>query len=112
MNHADDLIYKEHVYDRLNEQASPPSDFKDLKDGDVFDLGGVTLQVYSAAGHTPGQKEILSGVIQVCEDIRTGKADNMPYEFMGQQVIVAKKINAFLQHLDGGIGNIAYTKEN
>lgn len=35
----------------------------------------------------------------------------MPYEFMGQQVIVAKKINAFLQRLDGGVGNIAYTKD-
>lgn len=43
MNHADDLIYKEHVSDRLNGQARPTSDFKDLKNGYVFDLGGVTL---------------------------------------------------------------------
>ncbi len=172
MNHADDLVYKEHVYDRLNGNAKPASDFKDLKEGDIFDLGGTTLEVYSAAGHTPGQmvilfkedrilllgdaantftyldknsfsiedyaksmkellaktegfydtvyvshgsgdapKEVLAGVIEVCEELLDGKAENMPYEFLGQQVLVAKRINAFFGRVDGGVGNIVYTMD-
>lgn len=32
---------------------------KDLKDGDVFDLGGLTLEVYALPGHTPGSMTVL-----------------------------------------------------
>lgn len=31
-----------------------PSSFTDIKSGDLFDLGGVTLQAYALPGHTPG----------------------------------------------------------
>ncbi len=29
-------------------------DFKELNDGDIFDLGGITLEIFSMAGHTKG----------------------------------------------------------
>lgn len=32
---------------------------QDLKDGDVFDLGGLTLEVYAFPGHTPGSMTVL-----------------------------------------------------
>jgi glyoxylase-like metal-dependent hydrolase (beta-lactamase superfamily II) len=172
INHADDAIYKEHVYDRLKGKAKPASDFKALKSGDIYDLGGTTLEIFSAAGHTPGQmailfkeakilllgdaannftfldkksfgisdyeksmkellaktkdrfdkayfshgsgdapKETLAGVIQVCEDIKAGKVDNEPYEFLGQQVLIAKEIDGSMNRIDGGVGNIVYIKE-
>ena len=172
MNHADHPIYIEHVYDKLKGKAKPASDYKALKSGDVFDLGGTTLEIFSAAGHTPGQmailfrearilllgdaannftfldkssfgiseyeksmkdllaktegrfdkvysshgsgdapKEILAGVIQVCEDIKAGRVDNEPFEFLGQQVLIAKKIDGLMNRMDGGVGNIVYIKE-
>jgi hypothetical protein len=33
--------------------------FKDLKDGDAFDLGGVSLEMYACPGHTLGTLTIL-----------------------------------------------------
>ncbi len=164
INHKDDPIYK---------GKAKISNFKDLKPGDVFDLGGTTLEIYSAAGHTPGQiailfkearilllgdaannftflftkgsfgiddyeksmkdllaktesyfdkvyllhgagdapKETLTDVIQVCEDIKVGKVDDVPYEYMGQHALIAKKINESFNRIDGGFGNIVYTKD-
>lgn len=32
---------------------------QDLKDGDVFDLGGLTLEIYALPGHTPGSMTVL-----------------------------------------------------
>jgi hydroxyacylglutathione hydrolase len=31
-----------------------PSSFKDIKEGNIFDFGGVTLRAYDLPGHTPG----------------------------------------------------------
>jgi glyoxylase-like metal-dependent hydrolase (beta-lactamase superfamily II) len=78
MNHADDNVYKEHsdlglrkgfvkaqykdfdnIIDSDYVEAKCPSAYKELKDGTVFELGGITLEVYDAAGHTPGQMAIL-----------------------------------------------------
>lgn len=40
-------------------QTDDPSRFLDLKDGDIFDLGGVHLDIFSCAGHTPGSVTVL-----------------------------------------------------
>ena len=34
-------------------------DFKDLQDGMIFDLGGIHVEVYALAGHTPGSMMML-----------------------------------------------------
>ncbi|MDR3596330.1 MBL fold metallo-hydrolase [Clostridium sp.] len=192
MNHADDEVYKEHIdfevrkgyvkaqykdFDKIIEsdyvQSKNSSAYKDLKEGDVFDLGVITLEIYNAAGHTPGQiavlikeermlmtgdaanqatflfdkyslgttsyeksmmdllsktdgrfdkillshgtgetpKELLSNIIQLCEDIKAGKSDDVPFDFMGQRAYIAKKANAQFERLDGEVGNIIYSKE-
>jgi glyoxylase-like metal-dependent hydrolase (beta-lactamase superfamily II) len=78
MNHADDEVYKEHIsfevrkgyvqaqyrdFDKIIESdyVSPKSSsvYKDLREGDIFNLGGMTLEIYNAAGHTPGQMAVL-----------------------------------------------------
>lgn len=192
MNHADDEVYKEHSdlemrkgfvkvqykdFDKIidSDYVKPkcPSVYKDLKDGAVFELGGITLEVYDAAGHTPGQmailfkeqrilmtgdaanqatflfdknslgitsyeksmkdlvsktdgkfdkiflshetgdapKELLSNIIQLCEDIKAEKADDVPFDFMSQRAYIAKKANENFERIDGGFGNIIYSKE-
>lgn len=40
----------------------PPADIK-LKEGDIIDVGGLTVQVYHTPGHTPG------GICLLCEDL-------------------------------------------
>lgn len=37
-----------------------PSSFKDIKSGDIFDLGGVTLKAYDLPGHTAGSMVFVS----------------------------------------------------
>ncbi|MBU3161712.1 MBL fold metallo-hydrolase [Clostridium frigoris] len=192
MNHADEEVYKEHNdltlrknyvksqykdFDKIKEsdyvQTRSSSFYKDLKDGAVFNLGGITLEVYDAAGHTPGQmailfkeerilmvgdaanqatvlfdknslgitsyeksmrnlllktdgkfdkillshgsgdapKELLANIILLCEDIKAGNADEVPFDFMGQRAYIAKKTNTQFERVDGGFGNIIYLKE-
>lgn len=192
MNHADDEVYKEHIsfevrkgyvkaqyrdFDKIKEsdyvQPKSSSVYKELREGDTFDLGGINLEIYNAAGHTPGQmaalfkeerilmtgdaanqatflfdqfshgitsyeksmkdllsktngkfdkillshgtgdapKELLENIIQLCEDIKAGNADDVPFDFMGQRAYIAKKANEQFERVDGGVGNIIYSKE-
>lgn len=150
-----------------------PADFKELKDGQIFDLGGVHIEVYALPGHTHGtmvmlipeeralilgdacnnstflfdenslsvneyrenliqvkeklegkydmtylchhvmtaSKDMIAHVIEVCDEILDGKADDIPFEFMGHHAFVAKKANERFERVDGGEGNIIYDKE-
>jgi hypothetical protein len=60
-------------------------------------------------GNAP--KEILDSVIAVCEDIKSGKTDDVPFNFMGHEAFIAKAMDIKTGRLDGGIGNIVYSKE-
>ena len=192
MNHDDDEVYNEHSnlelrkgyvnaqykdFDKIIDsdyvQPKCSSAYKDLKEGAVFDLGGTTLEVYGAAGHTPGQmailfkeqrilmtgdaanqatflfdkysmgitsyeksmkdllsktdgkfdkillshgsgdapKKLLSNIIQLCEDIKVEKVDDVPFDFMGQRAYITKKADAQFERIDGEAGNIIYSKE-
>lgn len=150
-----------------------PADFKELTDGQSFDLGGVHIEAYALPGHTHGtmvmlipeeralilgdacnnstflfdenslsvneyrenliqvkeklegrydttylchhvmtaSKDMIANVIEVCNDILDGKADDIPFEFMGHHAFVAKKANERFERVDGGEGNIIYDKE-
>lgn len=145
---------------------------KPLADGDVFDLGGLHLEAYALAGHTPGtmvvllreprililgdacntatflfdddalpvavyrrnvlalarrldgrydrvflchqeretSPEILAGVASVCDDILAGRADDLPFAFMGGTYSLAKAVGEKFRRLDGGVGNVIYNQ--
>lgn len=81
MNHKDDDVYKRHsqkvfrlsVFDdyfsdkskgqfNIDEDFFPAKDcseFHDLNDGDVFDLGGIHVEVFALPGHTKGSMTFL-----------------------------------------------------
>lgn len=79
MNHTDDYIYVEHAkteyrrpdFEMLGEKAeekefiasAPLSHFRDLRGGDHFYLGGLTIEIYDCPGHTRG-----SGVMLIREE--------------------------------------------
>jgi hydroxyacylglutathione hydrolase len=147
--------------------------FKTLLPGDKIDLGGIHLEIYVGAGHTPGlvtillveertlilgdacnyftflfdefslgvtsyqqtlieldqktkgrydkvylshgdgdaPKEMLDSVIALCEDIKAGRTDDVPFHFMEYQAFIAKETDQTMRRLDGGIGNIVYSKD-
>ncbi|HHV09456.1 MAG TPA: MBL fold metallo-hydrolase [Clostridiales bacterium] len=69
-------------------------------------------RVYLSHREGEAPKEMVDGVIQVCENVLAGKADNVPFEFLGQKAHIAKAIDPVkMQRVDGGIGNIVYDKE-
>lgn len=194
MNLADKEIYKDHShmsvrtgfikmnvgqdFNKVKDEDYIPAGacdgFKPLLPGDVFDLGGIKLEVCIGAGHTPGMitillveertlllgdacnfftflfgdaplgitsyeksmieldkqtkgrydkvylshgdgdapKEILDSVIELCEDIKKGNTDDVPFDFMGEKAFIAKAIDSTNgRRIDGGIGNIVYSRE-
>ncbi len=192
MNRKDKDIYQEHkrmevrkgyirmglgdVSEELKEEDFVlPTDlnFKELKDGMIFSLGGIDLEIFETPGHTPGSitilikeerilflgdacntftflfddkalpvhaycevlqkldqatngrydqvllshgisvapKDMISSVLSVCQDIILGKADDIPFEFMGKQAYIAKAIGENRMRADGGLGNIVYSKK-
>lgn len=194
MNLADKEIYKDHshmsvragflkmnvgeAFNKIKDEDYTPvrscDRFKPLLPGDVFDLGGIKLEICIGAGHTPGMitilmveertlllgdacnfftflfgnaplgiasyeksmieldkqtkgrydkvylshgdgdapKEILDSVIELCEDIKKGNTDDIPFDFMGEKAFIAKAIDPTNgRRVDGGIANIVYSKE-
>ncbi|HEY1872029.1 MAG TPA: MBL fold metallo-hydrolase, partial [Chitinophagaceae bacterium] len=63
--------------------------------------------------HGPGgaSKELLSNLIALCEDIKAGKSDEVPFNFMGLTEYIAKKVDfKTMSREDGGEGNIVSSK--
>lgn len=169
MSLAEDVSIAEEDYI----ETAPFSLYKDLKDGDSFDLGGVTIEIYGCPGHTKGSVvmlikeeralllgdscneltflfedyslpieayeeslkklklqvegkydivlashgdgkldlDIIDSVIALCEDIKNGNVDDVPLTFRGHSGLIAKAMGPD-GRVDGGHGNIVYSKEN
>lgn len=161
--------FKDEDYVKPNENIN----FNNLSDGDIFNLGETTLQVFELPGHTKGSmvilikekrililgdacnkatflfdgdaltveeykenlihlnkklkgmydrvflshhdmevnSNIMENVIDVCDEIMSQKADDIPFEFMGQQNYIAKAVGENFKRLDRKDGNIIYNKD-
>lgn len=153
-------------------KPEPDYPFKTLKDGQVFDLGGLHVSSYAFPGHTPGmmaflieeegilivgdacnngtflfdedasdvesyQKsvrsikehlegkydrvfishqyievsaDILDNMLEVCQSILDGDADDLPFQFMGMTASIAKACDSQFSRKDGKDGNLIYNK--
>lgn len=67
--------------------------------------------VYLSHGDTVIDKAVLDGNIKICEEILNGQADDCIYEFMGKNLLLAKKVNEQQARMDGGLGNIVYNPD-
>lgn len=68
-------------------------------------------KVYLSHGEGDASKDMIVSVIQVCEDIKAGRSDDVPFYFMGQTAYIAKAVTPTMQRKDGGLGNIVYNKD-
>lgn len=187
MSHEDDYIYEKHGTDAFRRSCfstvTPPfeageedliptmklSEIKNLTEGDRFDLGGISVEIYACPGHTRGSvvmlipeerllitgdacnlftfvyddystiiteyeeslkallekvsgkydnvllshgdgngyPELIEDVIRVCEDIKAGRTDDIPFEFLGTTGLVAKTVVPSGRKR----GNIVYSKD-
>ena len=81
------------------------------------------LQVSASGGydhvllcHGPdrqGTVDLISNVVQVCDDILCGNVDNQPFRgFHGEPVLIAKAMDSTtFSRVDGGMGNIVYNPD-
>ena len=67
--------------------------------------------VFSFHGDGKLTKTVIEEVLEVCEDIRLGRADDIPFRFLGSPGLLAKAVDAFDQRIDGKCGNVVYSKE-
>lgn len=190
MNHEDDYVYIPHSDDAFRRDGfdtltnglayeesdiippAPLEKFKDLKEGDSFDLGGVHIDMYACPGHTrgslvmlireersillgdacnnftfvydqysttiseyeeslktllpkidgkydtvylshadgTGEPDIIQDMIELCEDIKAGRTDDLPMNFRGDDALIAK-IPGPGGRAEGKHGNIVYRKD-
>jgi len=68
-------------------------------------------KVYLSHGDGDAPKEMIASVIEVCEDIKAGKSDDVPFNFLGEVAYIAKAIDPTMKRTDGGLGNIVYNKD-
>lgn len=66
--------------------------------------------VYLSHGSGCGHKEMIEDVIRVCEDIRAGRTDDVFFPFRDTSGLIAKAVDENGQRLDGGRGNIVYSR--
>ncbi|MGN1141328.1 MAG: MBL fold metallo-hydrolase [Oliverpabstia sp.] len=59
-----------------------------------------------------GAPDTLAQMVEVCEDVFGGNADNIPFEFMGHKGLIAKACNEQMERMDGKFANVIYNPEN
>lgn len=69
---------------------------------------GLYDKTYFSHGAIDGTNHILASVLNVCDDILAGKADNIPLSFMNSDGYIAKNVTDQMARIDGKIGNIVY----
>lgn len=175
-SHDSSLLWPEYKLLRPEQilPAKPFGEMKPLFDGDKFDLGGISVEVYACPGHTEGSMvmlipeermivlgdacnyqvflfddlsttvaeykaslesllervrhrydtvllshgdgvgvpDMVENVIAVCEDILEGRSDEAYFNFLGTEGLLAKAVGPDRRRLDGGAGNIAYSRNN
>lgn len=55
---------------------------------------------------------ILKEMEDVCDTVLAGKADDLPFEFMGKKACIAKDTNERFERKDGAFANLIYNPEN
>ncbi|MDD3218597.1 MAG: MBL fold metallo-hydrolase [Lachnospiraceae bacterium] len=73
-------------------------------------LKGKYTRVFLSHHDMETDTQIMENVITVCDEALAGKADDLPFEFMGMKAYIAKKCNERFQREDGKSGNIIYNK--
>ncbi|MCD7746542.1 MAG: MBL fold metallo-hydrolase [Lachnospiraceae bacterium] len=73
-------------------------------------VAGKYDRILLSHGNGEAPLDIIDGVIGVCEDIKVGNTDDLPMEFRGKKGWIAKAMGPN-GRIDGGTGNIVYSKE-
>lgn len=73
-------------------------------------LAGRYHRVFLSYQMMDGNADLIDDAIKLCEDIKNGNTDDVPFEFMGNKAYIAKKVNDHFERVDGKFVNIIYNK--
>lgn len=88
----------------------PLSDYQKALTENRVRLKGKYERVFLSHHVMETDKDIMDHVNAVCDDILAGRADDLPFEFMGMRAYIAKRCSEHFERADGKSGNIIYSK--
>ena len=74
-------------------------------------LAGKYKRVFISHHELEAPVDLFSRVIEVCDQVLARQTDDQVFHFMGQVAYIAKAVDENFNRLDGGYGNIIYSKE-
>ena len=95
----------------FDENASPVEEYLHTTERMKDRLAGLYDHVYLSHRERETSADIMDDIVQVCHDILEGRTDDVPFDFMGTKVYIAKLCDAQVKRVDGKSGNIVYNKE-
>ena len=95
----------------FDQDACPLDEYIKALEGVRDRLAGKYDRVFLSHHDMETGTEIMDNVLEVCREAMDGKADDIPFNFMGNYAYIAKKCNERFQRKDGKSGNIIYSKE-
>ena len=95
----------------FDEFSSPVPEYKKALQKLKAKVEGRYDRVLLSHGDGEGVPDMIARVIRVCDDVLEGRSDEAPFEFLGTRAVMAKAVGPDRQRLDGGFGNIVYSKK-
>ena len=93
----------------FEQYSSSVADYRDMLVRLKKDTDGAYDRVLFLHRSGEGDVNMVSNVIDVCDDILNGRADNIPFEsFIGNNGVIAKEMDWQSGRCDGKSGNIVY----
>ncbi len=71
-------------------------------------LRGLYKQVFISHHNLKITSDVLVQMIELCDQVNSGDVDNIPFNFMGHQALIAKACNQKFQRNDGLAANLIY----
>ncbi len=90
------------------QEATTVKEYKEMLEEMRRKTNGSYDRVLVCHGSGEEDKDIISKVIDVCDDIMGGRSDDIPFSLFGQSGYIAKAVGENNVRLDGGSGNIVY----
>lgn len=94
----------------FDEFSSPVPAYKKALQSLGGQVNGRYDRVLLSHGDGEGVPDMIERVIRVCDDILEGRSEEAPFEFLGTKALLAKAVGPDRNRLDGGFGNIVYSR--
>lgn len=94
----------------FDEEASDVETYRNAVNRIRTRLAGKYDHIFISHHEMEVSVDIMDNMLEVCDAILSGKADDLPYHFMGKTAYIAKSCDDHFHRADGKDGNLIYNK--